>query len=334
MPATRTISLTVAKADVGGWAGDATTHPDLLEAVVPPLDARAEPGGLLLDFIVTHAGDDIAIVFAHTRGNGAREIREAAREAFASGARRARELKLHGVASEPAIDYADLTFEERESEQFVLFLTDHAGPGSFNLPLYRAFADPVATWSLVADPQVSPGFRFRVRDLAGSKVGEFACPEECHALLGAVGRADRFAIASVASRGGVPAAAVSVEATHPDPVAIVRSGTGFPTLGEILEPWARPLLLPGPTPQHGPGPAVPVALDASLATRADGPPRAVALGFTLAKGELVGPLDLFADAAFDPARRDALRVADFLRRQGPLSLRGAEGPIPDPARWR
>jgi fructose 1,6-bisphosphate aldolase/phosphatase len=45
----------------------------------------------------------------------------------------------------------------------------------------------------------------------------------------------------------------------------------------------------------------------------------IALGFQLAGGRLIGPQDLFADVAFDDARRTASAVAGYLRQLGALS---------------
>ncbi|RLF36559.1 MAG: fructose 1,6-bisphosphatase, partial [Thermoplasmata archaeon] len=53
-------------------------------------------------------------------------------------------------------------------------------------------------------------------------------------------------------------------------------------------------------------------------TRFDGPPRVVALGFQLAEGRLIGPVDLFADPGFDRARQIALEIADYIRSHGPF----------------
>lgn len=333
------MTVTVAKADVGGWAGDASTHPDLLEAIVPSLDTRTESGGLLLDFVVTHVGDDVAVLMTHERGARSAEVRGAAAEAFRAAGARAVELKLHAATTSPHISYADMEFVERPSEPLVVIMTDKAGPGAFNLPLYRSFGDPFTTWGLVEDPSIVGGFEFEVTDLLVGKRAAFRCPEESHGLLGVLGRSDGYALTEIRSRAqpAEPAAVTSVGAhADVDPTAIVRAGPGFPSVGEVLEPWARPLLVPGPGPARPPGPILPVGLDDTVATRADGPPRAIALGFTLADGELVGPLDLFADAAFDRARADALLMADFLRRQGPFALRSTteRGPLMDAARWR
>ncbi|MDA1241497.1 MAG: fructose 1,6-bisphosphatase, partial [Chloroflexi bacterium] len=52
--------------------------------------------------------------------------------------------------------------------------------------------------------------------------------------------------------------------------------------------------------------------------RWDGPPRVVALGFHVAGARLDGPRDLFADVAFDAARRAASDLAEVMRRLGPF----------------
>jgi fructose 1,6-bisphosphate aldolase/phosphatase len=63
---------------------------------------------------------------------------------------------------------------------------------------------------------------------------------------------------------------------------------------------------------------MPVSHDDAAPGRFDGPPRAVALGFEVDGGKLVGPRDLFDDPSFDRAREEANHLADVLRRQGPF----------------
>jgi len=63
---------------------------------------------------------------------------------------------------------------------------------------------------------------------------------------------------------------------------------------------------------------MPVSVGDSTPTRFDGPPRVVSLGFQLSAGKLVGPRDMFADRSFNPARRQANEIADFMRRHGPF----------------
>ena len=92
----------------------------------------------------------------------------------------------------------------------------------------------------------------------------------------------------------------------------------MPALGEVLEPFAFPHLVSGWMRGSHNGPIMPVAQKDAMCTRFDGPPRAVALGFQLAEGKLIGPVDLFADVGFDNARKRALDVADYMRRHGPF----------------
>jgi fructose 1,6-bisphosphate aldolase/phosphatase len=66
------------------------------------------------------------------------------------------------------------------------------------------------------------------------------------------------------------------------------------------------------------GPLMPCAVEDATPSAFDGPPRVVALGFQIHDARLVGPRDMFADVAFDRARRIALDVADYLRRHGPF----------------
>jgi fructose 1,6-bisphosphate aldolase/phosphatase len=44
----------------------------------------------------------------------------------------------------------------------------------------------------------------------------------------------------------------------------------------------------------------------------------VALGFQLAEGKLVGPLDIFKDVSYDYTRNKANKVAEYMRRHGPF----------------
>jgi fructose 1,6-bisphosphate aldolase/phosphatase len=63
---------------------------------------------------------------------------------------------------------------------------------------------------------------------------------------------------------------------------------------------------------------MPVAMEDAMPSRFDGPPRVVALGFQLAEGKLIGPVDLFKDKSFDGARHKAIKIADYMRRHGPF----------------
>jgi fructose 1,6-bisphosphate aldolase/phosphatase len=63
---------------------------------------------------------------------------------------------------------------------------------------------------------------------------------------------------------------------------------------------------------------MPCAVRDANPSRFDGPPRIACLGFQLANGKLVGPRDMFDDPAFEPTRRQAAEIADYMRRHGPF----------------
>ncbi len=99
---------------------------------------------------------------------------------------------------------------------------------------------------------------------------------------------------------------------------IVRCQSGLPAVGEALEPFAFPHLVSGWMRGSHCGPLMPVAFCDANPSRFDGPPRVIAAGFQLSDGKLIGPRDIFADVSFDEARKEANRVANYMRRHGPF----------------
>ena len=61
------LTLSVIKADIGGFVGHSSVHPDLEAAAREQLTA-AQQSGLLIDFHVTNCGDDLQLIMTHTRG--------------------------------------------------------------------------------------------------------------------------------------------------------------------------------------------------------------------------------------------------------------------------
>ena len=159
-----------------------------------------------------------------------------------------------------------------------------------------------------------------------------SCPEEMYDLLALIGAKSRYVIKRVfPKKGKLPeneaVASVSTEKLahiageyvgKDDPVAVVRSQSGLPAMGEVIEPFAFPHLVSGWMRGSHNGPLMPVGLKDAKCTRFDGPPRVLALGFQMSNGSLVGPADLFDDVAFDRARKKAQKIADYMRRHGPF----------------
>lgn len=333
------VTLSVIKADVGGFVGHSSVHPALLEKARENL-TRAVEQGVLSDFFVGTVGDDINLIMAHYHGIDRTEIHGLAWDTFKACTEVARRLKLYGAGQDLLSDafsgnvkgmgpgVAEMEFVERASEPVIVFMADKTEPGAWNLPLFKMFADPFNTIGLVIDPKMHAGFRFEVHDLIKNLKVTFSLPEEMYDLLIFIGAPGRFCIKSVYSREtGEIAATSSTQRLNlmagryvgkDDPVCIVRCQSGLPAVGEALEPFAHPHLVAGWMRGSHHGPLMPVSMAQATPSRFDGPPRVVALGFQVADGKLIGPQDFFADPGFDCARQLSNDLADYLRRLGPF----------------
>jgi fructose 1,6-bisphosphate aldolase/phosphatase len=61
------ITISVIKADVGGYVGHSAMHPDLIEAA--SLRLKDEQNlGKIIDFHVTACGDDLELIMTHRKG--------------------------------------------------------------------------------------------------------------------------------------------------------------------------------------------------------------------------------------------------------------------------
>jgi len=332
------ITLSVIKADVGGFVGHSGVHPELKDRARARLE-EARDRGLLLDFHVTSVGDDLNLIMTHTRGVDHGEVHRLTWDTFMDCTQIAKRLKLYGAGQDLLSDafsgnikgmgpgVAEMEFEERASEPIVVFCADKTEPGAWNLPLYRIFADPFNTAGLVIDPKMHDGFKFEVMDLIENKKIVFDTPRELYDMLVFIGAPGRFCIRAVYAKSGDIAAVSSTQRLNlmagryvgkDDPVCIVRCQSGLPAVGEVLEPFATPHLVSGWMRGSHSGPLMPVAQPMSRPTRFDGPPRVIGLGFQLSEGRLIGPQDFFADVAYDEARRMASELASYMRRLGPF----------------
>jgi fructose 1,6-bisphosphate aldolase/phosphatase len=306
---------------------------------------KAKEETTILDFHVTHCGDDLELIMTHTKGDNNKYVHKAAWDVFTATTQEAKNLKLYGAGQDMLSDafsgnvkglgpgIAEMTFTERKAEPVVTFLMDKTEPGAFNLPIFRMFADPFNTAGLIIDPNCHPGFVFEIWDIMESKKVMMSSPEEMYDILALIGAKERYVIKRVFPKEGgklphnEPVAVISTEKLYQiageyvgkdDPVAAVRAQSGLPALGEVLEPFAFPHLVSGWMRGSHNGPIMPVGVKNAVCTRFDGPPRVVGLGFQLADGILVGPVDLFDDPAFDYTREKAQYVAEYMRRHGPF----------------
>ncbi|MHB8896717.1 MAG: fructose-1,6-bisphosphate aldolase/phosphatase [Candidatus Geothermincolia bacterium] len=334
------VTLSIIKADVGGWVGHSDVHPALREKAVEHL-GQAKKDGLIIDYCQGEVGDDIALIMTHTKGIENEEIHKFAWNTFTSMTEVAKEYGQYGAGQDLLVDafsgnlkgmgpgFAEMTIQERPSEPIIVFLADKTEPGAWNMPLYKMFADPFNTIGLVIDPSMHEGFRYEVLDLIGERKVIFNTPEEVYDMLVLIGSPSRYVIKHIFRKGGndEPVAVTSTQRLFlmagryvgkDDPVMAVRCQSGLPAVGEVLEPFSFPHTVAGWMRGSHHGPLMPVGIEDDTPTRFDGPPRVVALGFQLKDGALVGPRDMFADKSYDNARQQALDAADYLRRHGPF----------------
>ena len=333
------ITLSVIKADIGGYVGHSESHPDVL-AKADECMAKAKGDGLLIDYHVTKCGDDLQLIMVHQEGEESEKIHKLAWDTFIAGTDVAKKLKLYGAGQDLLSDafsgnvkgmgpgVAEMEIEERKSEPVIIFMADKTSAGAWNMPLYKMFADPFNTIGLVIAPNMHTGFAFEVHDVKESKKITLNAPEEIYDLLVFIGAPSRYAVKAVHSRETEEIAAVSSTQRlsliagryvgKDDPVCIVRTQAQFPAVGEVLEPFASPILVEGWMRGSHMGPLMPVSVPDSTPARFDGPPRVIGLGFQLSGGILIGPRDMFADKSFNLARHQANEMADMMRRHGPF----------------
>jgi len=336
-------TVSIIKADVGSLAGHTVVPRPLFDIANGRL-VEAREAGLINSFYVFNAGDDLELLMTHFKGEASEEIHGLAWDTFVAAAEKAKELKLYGAGQDLLKDafsgnirgmgpgVAEMEFEERRSDPLVVFAADKTEPAAFNYLLYKVFADPFSTAGLVIDPRLAGGFEFDVLDAIGSRSVTLKTPEESYSLLALIGTTERYMISRVrrAEDGEIAAASSTTKLAliagkyvgKDDPVCLVRAQSGFPAVGEITVPLLHTYLVAGWMRGSHWGPLMPVGLKDSRCTVFDGPPRIVALGVQIADGKLTsddrGPLisDIFADPAFDLARREALELAAALRRMG------------------
>ncbi len=332
------VTISVIKADVGGYVGHSSSHPDILKKAETML-AKAKQNKILNDFCVTSCGDDLELIMTHKKGCDSRDIHGLAWKVFEEGTALAKKMKLYGAGQDMLADafsgnvkgmgpgVAEMEIVERKSEPIIVFMGDKCAPGAWNFPLFKMFADPFNTIGLIIDPSMHDGFKFEIHDIKKDKNFMLSTPEEMYDLLVLIGSAENYIIKAIYTKKGEIAASSSTQKLYliagryvgkDDPVLIVRGQSGLPAMGEILEPFSFPHLVTGWMRGSHYGPLMPTSQKEANPTRFDGPPRVIAFGFQVSNGMLVGPRDMFDDPSYDYARKQANKIANFMRAHGPF----------------
>jgi fructose 1,6-bisphosphate aldolase/phosphatase len=331
-------TLTIIKADIGAVGG----HLRPSEAVVKRVQEyiKLEGSGLVIDSFVGYTGDDISILMSHERGIESEEIHGLAWEAFRQATEVAKEEGLYGAGQDllkdsfagnvrglgPAV--AEIEFEERPNEPFLLFAADKTEPGAYNLPLYLAFADPMHCPGLMLSPSMNKGFKFTIMDVSyteGDRIIELCAPEDLYDLAALLRDTHRFVVEAIHSRNtGEQTVAVSTTRLHniagvytgkDDPVMIVRVQSQFPATGEVIGPFAIAHYVSGDLRGSHNVALMPVKHGSPVAYF-DGPALVSCLAFCVHEGKLTEPVDVFDHPFWDWIRERAAEKTLEMRAQG------------------
>ena len=331
-------TLSIIKADVGSIGGHVSPSNKLIDTISRHISNGKK--GLLMDFFVGATGDDIAILMVHGRGVGDEQVHLLAWNAFQAGTKVAQQQGLYGAGQDLLVDsfsgnvkgmgpaVAEMEFEERPNEPFLMFMADKTEPGAYNLPLYLAFADPMNTAGLLLSPEITKGFTFRVMDVSyteGDRIIELNAPEDIYDLAALLRDNDRYVVESIWGRhSGEQAAVASTTRLHniagkytgkDDPVLLVRVQKNFPATGEVLAPYSIAHYVGGFMRGSHVGPLMPVRHGTGC-SYFDGPPIVSCFGFCVHNGQLTETVDLFAHPFWDSIRNRAAEKGVEIRRQG------------------
>jgi fructose 1,6-bisphosphate aldolase/phosphatase len=346
------VTVSVIKADVGSVAGHTCPHPNMMRSCHEVLK-NGVADGTINDFYVTRVGDDINLFMIHERGENNSDVHGLAWDAFMDATKLAKKMKLYAAGQDILTDAfsgnikgagpgtAEMEFVERGAEPLLFFMADKTEPSAYSLPLTRIFMDPFTTTGLVIDPRAHEGFIFEIHDVVDSKKVIMASPEEGYDILSLLGDTTRYAVKRVMSKNeklGV-GAVVSTDKLNltagkyvgkDDPVMIVRAQSGFPAVGEVLQPFMFPMLVPGWMRGSHYGALYPCSVEDSDPSYFDGPPRIVSLGMQVSNGKFQGlegpdsppgehhPIDFFAGSVWNSVRQKAVEMSIYMRGHGPF----------------
>jgi len=276
----------------------------------------------------------------HQKGILDKGVHKLAWDTFKVGTDVAKEQGLYGAGQDllkdafagnvkgmgPAV--AELEFEERPNEPFLLFAADKTDPGAYNLPLSLGFADPMYNAGLMLSPKMAKGFKYTIMDVSyteGDRVVELNTPEDLYDIAALLRDPEQFVVESIHSREtGEICAAVSTTRLHniagkytgkDDPVMLIRVQGGFPATGEILSAFAIGHYVAGFMRGSHTGPLMPVKRNTTV-SYFDGPPIVSCSAFCVHNGRLTCPADAFDHPFWDYIRNNVSRKAMEIRQQG------------------
>lgn len=332
------VTISVIKADIGSVGGHICPSQALAARLREFIQQNSR--GMLIDFDVSHTGDDLAILCTHEQGTGSAKVHKLAWDAFVAATQVAKEQGLYGAGQDllkdsfsgnvkgmgPAV--AEMSFEERPNEPFLFFAADKTDPGAYSLPLYLAFSDPMHCSGLILSPKMASGFKYTIMDVScteADRVIELSAPEEIYDIAALLRDPERFVVESIHSRtDGEIAVSVSTTRLHniagkyvgkDDPVMLVRVQGNFPATGEVLSPFTLAPLVAGFMRGSHNGPLMPVKRNSTI-SYFDGPPIVSCAAYCVHQGRLTEAVDAFDHPLWDYVRHEVSRKSIQIRSQG------------------
>ena len=332
------ITLTAIKADVGSIGGHIAPSKEMINTIRQYVESHRSKK--VIDFFISHTGDDIAILMTHTGGTLNEDIHKLAWDAFLAATKVAKEQGLYGAGQDllkeafsgnvrgmgPGV--AEMEIEERPSEPFLFFAADKTEPGAFNLPLFLSFADPMYCSGLMLSPSIAEGFTFVIMDVnhtEGDRVIELNAPENLYDIAALLRDNSRYVVESIWSRKtGQQAVSASTSRLRniagkyvgkDDPALLVRTQSQFPATGEILSPYSIGHYVAGTMRGSHNGPMMPCKQNSTI-SYFDGPPIVTCAAFCVHDGKLTEPVDAFNHPFWDWVRNNVSQKAQEIRRQG------------------
>lgn len=333
------ITLSLIKADIGSIGGHTKPSQKILETVKEFI--RTKGSDFLIDTLIFHTGDDIAILMSHRLGTEHKKIHRLAWDAFKAGTEVAKSQGLYGAGQDLLKDAfsgnitglgpaaAEIEFVERPNEAVIILAMDKTEPGAFNFPFYLGFADPMWCPGLMLSPDVGKGFTFEIIDanyLKSDKVITLHAPEDLYDIAALLRETRRYAIKSIYSRAYPREQSVSASTTRlkniagkyvgkDDPVAIVRVQKIFPATEEIGACFRVAHYVAGDTRGSHYQPLMPVKFN-SPASAHYCIPIVQGMALSMKDGEMTEGFDMFDDPFWDFVREKASLKSILMREQG------------------
>jgi len=330
------ITLSAIKADIGSIGGHTRPSKEVLDAVENYVKSY-KSNNLLLDCYVEYAGDDIDVLMSHTNGVNYEPIHKLVYEAFKKGTEIAKSQGLYGAGQDLLVEafsgnvrgmgpgVAEMEFEERPAENFILFAADKTEPGAFNFPLYRTFCNPLSNTGNFINPSILDGVKITVMDVMKNRVVELYTWEDIPYIATILMYPGRYVIESVHLKGSnEPVVVATTDRLHniagkyvgkDDPAMIVRVQKNFPATEEVCAAFNKAHYVAGNTRGSHHLPLMPVSINSPASTNYCIPIVSSAL-FSMKNGKFVEPVDGFGDKSWDGVREKALIKAELMREQG------------------